>query len=307
MLQRFLDPAVLHGISSLDLVAKTVVDGFVAGLHRSPDFGFSLEFAEYRAYSPGDDLRHVDWNLFARTERCYLKRYRGETNSQLTLLLDASNSMKYTSHAVTKMDYARYMAASLMYLSLHNQRDPAGLIVFDDEVRNYIRPSTRQGQLYRLLAGLEQAEPAARTDFGKPMKHFQQFLNRRGIVLVISDFYEQPETIVKAIEPLRFHGSEVVLFHILDPKEIRPELKGPVILVDLETDRKLEVIPDYVKTQYRAKMDHHLEEMRERTQAAGMGYHLLTTDKPLDRALAEYLSLRQSAGSSGGRSVRGGA
>ena len=307
MLQRFLDPAVLHGISSLDLVAKTVVDGFVAGLHRSPDFGFSLEFAEYRAYSPGDDLRHVDWNLFARTERCYLKRYRGETNSQLTLLLDASNSMKYTSHAVTKMDYARYMAASLMYLSLHNQRDPAGLIVFDDEVRNYIRPSTRQGQLYRLLAGLEQAEPAARTDFGKPMKHFQQFLNRRGIVLVISDFYEQPETIVKAIEPLRFHGSEVVLFHILDPKEIRPELKGPVILVDLETDRKLEVIPDYVKTQYRAKMDHHLEEMRERTQAAGMGYHLLTTDKPLDRALTEYLSLRQSAWPGAGRTVRGGA
>jgi uncharacterized protein (DUF58 family) len=282
-----------------------VVDGFVAGLHRSPDFGFSLEFAEYRAYAPGDDLRHVDWNLFARTERCYLKRYRGETNSQLTLLLDASNSMKFSSHSVTKMDYARYMAASLFYRSIHNQRDPAGLIVFDDEVRNYIRPSTRQGQLYRLLAGLEQAEPAARTDFGKPMQHFQQFLNRRGIVLVISDFYEQPETIVKAIEPLRFHGSEVVLFHVLDPKEIRPELKGPAILVDLETEQRLEVIPDYVKTQYRAKMDRHLEEMRDRTQAAGMGYHLLTTDRPLDRALTEYLSLRQSAWPGAGRTVRG--
>jgi uncharacterized protein (DUF58 family) len=307
MLQRFLDPAVLHGISSLDLVAKTVVDGFVAGLHRSPDFGFSLEFAEYRAYTPGDDLRHVDWNLFARTERCYLKRYRGETNSQLTVLLDASNSMKYASGSVTKMDYARYMAASLIYLSLHNQRDPAGLIVFDDEVRNYIRPSTRQGQMGRLLAGLEQAEPAARTDFGKPMAHFQQFLNRRGIVLVISDFYEQPETAVKAIEPLRFHGSEVVLFHLLDPKEIRPDLKGPAVLVDLETEQRLEVIPDYVKTQYRAKMDHHLEEMEERTRAAGMGYHLLTTDKPLDRALTEYLSMRQKAWPGAGSRVRGGA
>jgi uncharacterized protein (DUF58 family) len=295
MLQRFLDPAVLHGISSLDLVAKTVVDGFVAGLHRSPDFGFSLEFAEYRAYAPGDDLRHVDWNLFARTERCYLKRYRGETNTQLTVLLDASNSMKFASGAVTKMDYARYVAASLFYLSIHNQRDPAGLIVFDDEVRNYIRPSTRQGQLYRLLAGLEQAEPAARTDFGKPLQHFQQFLNRRGIVLVISDFYEQPETIVKAIEPLRFHGSEVVLFHVLDPKEIFPEMRGPAILVDLETDQKLEVIPDYVKTQYRAKMDDHLAQMRDRAQSAGLGYHLLTTDKPLDKALTEYLSLRQGS------------
>jgi uncharacterized protein (DUF58 family) len=306
MLQRFLDPAVLHGISSLDLVAKTVVDGFVSGLHRSPEFGFSLEFAEYRAYTPGDDLRHVDWNLFARTERCYLKRYRGETNTQLTVLLDASNSMKYASGAVTKMDYARYMAASLFYLSIHNQHDPAGLIVFDDEVRNYVRPSTRNGQLPRLLAGLEQAEPAARTDFGKPLKHFQQFLRRRGIVLVISDFYEEPETIVKTIEPLRFHGNEVVLFHLLDPKEIFPDLRGPAVLVDLETDQRLEVIPDYVKHQYRAKMDKHLAEMREKTQAAGMGYQLLTTDKPLDKALTEYLTLRQASGVAGRSTHRGG-
>lgn len=296
MLQRFLDPAVLQGISGLDLVAKTVVDGFVAGLHRSPDFGFSMEFAEYRAYSPGDDLRHVDWNLFARTERCYLKRYRGETNSQLTVLLDASNSMKYASGSVNKMDYARYVAASLFYLSIQNQRDPAGLIVFDDEIRDYVRPSTRSGQLHRLLAALEQAEPRARTDFGKPMQYFQQFLNRRGIVLVISDFYDQPESIVRAIEPLRFHGNDVVLFHVLDRKEIYPELKGPAVLVDLETDQKLEVIPDYVKTAYRAKMDHHLEDLRDRTQAAGMGYHLLTTDKPLDRTLSEYLMQRQRLG-----------
>jgi uncharacterized protein (DUF58 family) len=299
VLQRFLDPAVLHGISSLDLVAKTVVDGFVAGLHRSPDFGFSLEFAEYRAYAPGDDLRHVDWNLFARTERCYLKRYRGDTNTQLTVLLDASNSMKYGSGAVSKMDYARYLAASMFYLSIQNQRDPAGLIVFDDEVRNYIRPSTRAGQLYRLLAALEQAEPAARTDFGKPLQHFQEFLRKRGIVLVISDFYEQPEAIVKAIEPLRFHGSEVVLLHVLDAKEIFPEMRGPAILVDLETEQKLEVIPDYVKTQYRAKMDDHLRQIKDRAQSAGLGYQLLTTDKPLDKALTEYLSLRQSG--AGGR------
>ena len=291
-MQRFLDPAVLAGISGLDLIAKTVVDGFVAGLHRSPDFGFSQEFAEYRAYTPGDDLRHVDWNLFARTERCYLKRYRGETNSQLTILLDASNSMNYGSHAVSKMDYARYAAASLFYLAIHNQRDPAGLIVFDDEVRNYIRPSTRQGQLHRLLAGLEQAEPRARTNFMKPLAHFQEFLRRRGVVLVISDFYESPEVIVKTIEPLRFHGSDVVLFHVLDPKEIRPELRGPSILVDMETEQRLEVIPEYVKSEYRRKMDGHLQQMQERTRAAGLDYHLLVTDKPLDAALSEYLFLR---------------
>src|SRR5580693_7909027 len=233
---RFIDPALLAGISHLDLVAKTVVDGFVAGLHRSPDFGFSQEFAEYRAYTPGDDLRHVDWNVFARTERCYLKRYRGETNSLLTILLDASNSMNYTSHGVSKMDYARFTAASLFYLAIKNQRDAAGLIVFDDEVRNYIRPSTRQGQLNRLLAGLELAEPRARTDFGKPLHHFQEFLRRRGLVVILSDFYEKPEKIVRTIEPLRFHGNEVVLFHILDPQEIRPVLGGPALLMDLETE-----------------------------------------------------------------------
>ena len=292
-MQRFLDPAVLSGISGLDLVAKTVVDGFVAGLHRSPDFGFSQEFAEYRAYTPGDDLRHVDWNVFARTERAYLKRYRGETNSLLTVLLDASNSMNYKSHSVNKMDYARYTAASLFYLAIKDQRDAAGLIVFDDEVRNYIRPSTRQGQLQRLLAGLELAEPQARTDFAKPLNHFQEFLRRRGLVLIISDFYESPEKIIRTVEPLRFHGNEVVLFHLLDPKEIQLDLREPAILVDLETQERLEVTPDYAKNEYRQKMDAHIADLRERTQAAGMDYYLLVTDRPLDGALREYLTIRQ--------------
>jgi len=293
-MQRFLDPNVLAGISSLDLLAKTVVDGFVAGLHRSPDFGFSQEFAEYRPYVPGDDLRHVDWNLFARTERCYLKRYRGETNSQLTVLLDASNSMQYSSGPPSKMDYARYIAASLFYLAIHNQRDAAGLIVFDNEVREYIRPSTRPGQLARLFAALERAEPQALTDFAKPLEHFQNFLHRRGIVIVISDFYEELETILRASAPLRFHGNEVVLFHILDPQEIRPVLRGAALLVDLETDRRIEVIPEYARTTYRSKIDAHIEQLRARAQMAGMDYQLLVTSQPLDRALREYLSLRQA-------------
>ena len=292
-MQRFLDPAVLAGISSLDLVAKTVVDGFVAGLHRSPDFGFSQEFAEYRAYTPGDDLRHVDWNLFARTERCYLKRYRGETNSQLTILLDASNSMEYTSGPPKKMDYARFVAASLFYLAIHNQRDAAGLIVFDEKVRDILRPSTRPGQLGRLFAALERAEPHARTDLAKPLHHFQELLHRRGIAIVISDFYEDPRSIVRAVEPLRYRGNEVILFHVLDPQEIRPVLSSSAILVDLETDQKIEVVPEYTKTAYRAKIDAHVESLSSHTRAAGMDYQLLVTDQPLDAALRQYLALRQ--------------
>jgi len=292
-LQRFLNPSVLAGISGLDLVAKTVVDGFVAGLHRSPDFGFSQEFAEYRAYSPGDDLRHVDWNVFARTERAYLKRYRGETNTLLTILLDASSSMNFTSHAVTKMDYARYIAASIFYLTIQTQRDAAGLIVFDDEVRSYIRASTRQGQLHRLLSGLEKAEPRARTDFAKPLLHFQNFLRKRGMVVVISDFYESPDLVVRTIEPLRYHGNEVVLFHVLDPQEIRPDLREPLTLIDMETQEALEVTPEYSRLEYPSKMDAHIAALRDRTRSAGMDYFLLVTDRPLDSALREYLTLRQ--------------
>ena len=292
-MSRFLDPAVLGSISGLDLVAKTVVDGFVAGLHRSADFGFSQEFAEYRAYAPGDDLRHVDWNVVARTERMYLKRYRGETNSQLTLLLDASNSMTFTSHGVSKMNYVRYMAAAILYLAIRKQRDAAGLLVFDDEVREYIRPSTRQGQLPRLLSALELAEPRARTSFEKPMQHLQAFLRRRGIVIIFSDFYETPAAIIRAIEPLRFHGNEIVLFHVLDPKELRPDLGGASVLVDLETGARMEVTADYALREYRQKIEAHVDALREGARRAGMSYELLVTDRPLDAVLRQYLTIRE--------------
>jgi uncharacterized protein (DUF58 family) len=292
MLQRFLDPAVLHSISGLDLVAKTVVDGFVAGLHRSPDFGFSQEFAEYRAYTQGDDLRHVDWNVFARTERCYLKRYRGETNSQLLILLDTSASMGYASHPVSKLDYARFVAASLCYMA-NGQRDAAGLIIFDEDVKNYVQPSTRQGQLFRLLHAIEKAEVGTHTDFSRPFVHFQNFLHRRGIVVVISDFYEHPEVIVKTVEPLRFKGNEVILFHVLDPQEIKPHFREPLLLEDMETQTKMEVSPEYAHNEYRHRIDAHIEALRDQAKRAGMDYFLMNTSRPLDEGLREYLAVRQ--------------
>ena len=293
MLQRFLDPATLASISGLDLIAKTVVDGFVAGLHRSPDFGFSQEFAEYRAYSEGDDLRHVDWNVFARTDRCYLKRYRGETNSQLLVLLDTSASMGYGSHSVHKLDYARFVAASLCYMG-HQQRDAAGLIVFDEDVVNYVAPSTRQGQLFRLLHAIEKAEVGTRTDYIKPFVHFQNYLHRRGIAVVISDFYEDPELIVRTIEPLRYKGHEVILFHVLDPQEIKPRFREPVVLVDMEDAAKsLEVSPEYASHEYREKIDAHIENLRSKARGAGLDYFLMDTARPLDEGLREYLSVRK--------------
>jgi uncharacterized protein (DUF58 family) len=291
VLQRFLDPAVLGQLKSLDLIAKTVVDGFISGLHRSPDFGFSPEFAEYRAYTPGDDLRHVDWNVFARTERAYLKRYRGETNCQVNVLLDTSGSMKFGSRGLEKLEYAKFLAASVLYLA-HLQRDAAGLVVFDDEVRHFVQPSTRQGQLHRLLHGVAEAQLGKRTDLTRPFAHLMDFLRRRGMVAVISDFWEAPDKLIETISPLRYRGNEVVLFHLLDPEEIRPKLKHPVMLEDLETGEMMEVTPDYAAHEYRDKMTAHLEDIESRAKGAGMDYFLVDTSRPLDAALREYLALR---------------
>ncbi len=165
--------------------------------------------------------------------------------------------------------------------------------MFDDDIRNYIRPSSRQGQLHRILHAIEHAEPGARTDFAKPFIHFQQFLFRRGIVVVVSDFYEQPKKVMETIEPLRFRGNEVVLFHVLDPEEVRPKLKGPALLVDMETEDAMEVSPDYVNHEYREKIDQHIEGLRDESNKAGVDYFLVTTDRPLDAALREYLTVRQ--------------
>jgi uncharacterized protein (DUF58 family) len=288
---RFLDPAVLAEISSLDLVAKTVVDGFIAGLHRSPDFGFSQEFAEYRAYTPGDDLRHVDWNVFARTERAFLKRYRGETNTTLMVLLDSSASMSFSSVPTSKFSYGKFLASALVYLA-HLQRDSAGLITFHDDVANFVQPSARQGQLMRLLHGIDTAEIGRRTDFARPFFELQRFLKRRGITVLISDFFEQPEKIVQTVEPLRYRGNELILFHVLDPQEVEPKLSGAAVLEDMETGEEIEASPEYARTEYRARIQAHIEALRSKAQGAGIGYFLMRTDRPLDAGLREYFRLR---------------
>jgi uncharacterized protein (DUF58 family) len=289
---RFLDPAVLAEVARLDLIAKTVVDGFVAGLHRSPDFGFSQEFTEYRAYTPGDDLRHVDWNVYARTEKMYLKRYRGETNAELTIVLDASASMNFGSGRIAKLDYAKFIAASLTYVA-HLQRDSTGIIIFHDTVANLVPPSSRQGQWMRVLHAIDTASAGKQTDYQQPFIALRDILKRRGMTVIVSDFLAPVAATIRSIEPLRAQGSEVILFHILDPREIDPNLNGPALLLDLETDETIEVTPEYARSEYRSKMAAHIEELKTEAERSGLDYALLLTDKPLDAALREYLSVRQ--------------
>lgn len=279
-------------MANLELIARTLVDGFVAGLHRSPDFGFSQEFAEYRAYTPGDDLRHVDWNVLARTDKAYLKRFRGETNTQLNILLDCSASMGFRSRTVTKLDYGKYLASALAYLA-HRQRDSTGLIAFDDEVEQFVPPSARQGQLMRILHAVDSAELGERTAFAQPFEYLLQFLKRRGIVVLISDFLASVDAVIEAVSPLRMRGNEVVLFHVLDPVEIKPDFKEPVLLVDMETNDAMEVSPDYAKVEYGPKMEKHIEGLKQEARKNGLEYFPLITNLPLDGAMREYFTLRQ--------------
>jgi len=207
--------------------------------------------------------------------------------------MDTSASMSYASHSVSKLDYSKFVAASLCYMA-NLQRDAAGLIIFDEDVVNYVQPSTRQGQLFRLLHAIENATPGTHTDFTKPFVHFQNFLHRRGLVVVLSDFYEQPELIVKTVEPLRYRGNEVVLFHMLDPQELKPKFREPVLLVDMENSAAaLEVSPEYARNEYRRKIDSHVEALGAKARSAGLDYFLMDTSRPLDEGLREYLAIRR--------------
>jgi uncharacterized protein (DUF58 family) len=233
----------------------------------------------------------VDWNVFARSEKMFLKRYRGETNCQVSVLLDCSRSMKYGSRGLEKMEYARFLAASVCYLA-HLQRDAAGLVVFDSEVRHFVPPSTRQGQIMRLLHGIDQAETGAQTVLEKPFSHLADYLRRRGLVVAISDFWEEPESVIRTVAPLRSRGNELILFHVLDPQEIQPKLRGSVLMEDLESGQKMEVSPDYATHEYKSKMSAHLEDLKSRAAGAGIDYFLVDTSRPLDDALRQYLAIR---------------
>ena len=308
--QRFLDPQVLGRIADLQLVAKTVVAGFLIGLHRSPYHGVSIDFAEYRPYNYGDDPRAVDWNVYARTDRHYIKKYHGETNTEIHIVLDSSASMGYKSAGqkprgpvpggkpgykpgnLTKFDYACYLAASLAFFAAH-QRDAVGLLLFDTEIRQSIPARARPGQLSWILHELDRARPAKGTDFSGPLEEVARFIRKRGIVVIVSDFLESPEQVLRAVRELQFEGNDIILFHVLDPGELEFELDTAVLLEDLETSEKLEVIPEYVTEQYRKLLQEHIRELSHACRNSRIDYAMLNTGLPLDHALFAYLSMRQ--------------
>jgi uncharacterized protein (DUF58 family) len=296
-----LPPATLASLANLELVARVAVEGFLIGLHRSPRFGFSQEFKEYRAYVEGDDPRFVDWNVFARTDRAYIRRFEGETNTRLMVLLDASASMSYASHSVSKLQYAKFLAAALGYMAMR-QHDPAGLIVFDETVRQYRPPTSRAGGLTGYLHAIEAVQASGGTRLLDCFSKFREHMTRRGLVAVITDLYCDPAALTKAVQPLAYRGQDIVIFQLLDPNEQKPEAltktgegKGreSLVLQDMETQATMSVSAEYLRDKYAEKLDAHLDNLRRAAANLGAHHMWLTTDQPLDRALRRYLTFRE--------------
>jgi uncharacterized protein (DUF58 family) len=287
-----LPQTTLASLANLELVARTAVHGFLTGLHRSPQFGFSQEFREYRAYAEGDDPRFVDWNVYARTDRTYIRRYEGETNTRLMILLDASASMSYASSAdvVNKLQYAKFLAAALAYLA-SRQHDPVGLIVFDERLRQ-VRPA-RSGNLQNVIHTVDQVTAGGGTDLDASFAGFREHLTRRSLVALISDLYCKPEVITRALQPLRAQGHDVMIFQVLDPQEIKPHWDESVVLEDVETRASLNVSPEFLQRRYQQRLTEHLDGLRSAAAGTGAQYALLPSDQPLNEALRRYLLFRQ--------------
>jgi len=287
---KFLDPAVLARIDNLELLARTVVDGFLSGLHRSPYLGFSLDFAEHRPYMPGDDIRRIDWSLFARTDRHYIKLFEAETNANFAVLLDVSRSMSYTSHQVSKLDYARYLAAALLFFS-NRQRDRVGLVTFDHEIVEYVPPSLKH--MDTVLHVLDRAKAGRPGSFEEPLLSITERFARKGILVLISDFYEEPDRIMGSVLPLRARGHDVIVFHVLDPAELGFPFQDPSGFEDMETAQQIPVIPERLREDYRRLVREHIRTLDDRFTANGVDYRLLNTSEPLDLALFAYLAARE--------------
>lgn len=289
---RFLDPVALTRIASLELIARTVVEGFISGLHRSPHLGFSVNFAEYNPYRPGDDIRRIDWKVYARTDRFFIKEYEGETNTSIHLILDCSRSMSYGTHGITKLEYGQFLAASLGYFAF-KQRDAVGFISYDEDVVQYVPARGSVGHLNTVLHAIEETHPGEKTDFVKSLVRVSERLRRRGLVVVISDLYDEPLNVMNGLRHLAFRGNDVIVFQILDPVELRFDFRDAAQFVDMETQAEMHVIPDFIRQEYRRVLQNQISEYEKECRKDRMDFCLIDTSQPLDRALFSYLVRRE--------------
>lgn len=290
----FLDPTVLAGLHNLELRARVVVEGFLAGLHKSPHRGFSVEFNDYRHYQRGDDMRHVDWRLYARSGKLYIKQYEDETNVRCVILLDTSASMAYTSGGMSKLDYGITLASALAYF-IARQRDAVGLITFDDQIREYIPAKTRQLHLMRILRALSRVQAGQKTDVVKPLTDLATSLNKKSMVILISDMLDDEERIINTLTNLRAMGNDIITFHIMDDAELNFPFTEASEFIDMENNESYITSPAAIRKAYLKNINEFLAYCKKQCQISGIDYCLMNTREPLDQALSSYITKRSKS------------
>ena len=286
----FIDPKVLAKIDNLELLARTVVEGFINGLHRSPNLGASMDFAEHRAYMPGDDLRRIDWRLYGRSDRYFVKEFEADTNTNLLLLLDVSASMGFASGSITKLQYAKYLASCLGYFS-SRQRDRVGLVTFVEGIVDYVPPAAKH--LPIVLQTIARATASGQSNIDTALRQIAEFARRRQIVVIISDLYDEPERVVRAVARLRNRGNDLIVLQVLDPAELDLPFDDAANFEDMETNEAIPVVPGMLREQYRTLMQEHTATLARLMREERIDYALFNTAQPLDHALFAYLADRQ--------------
>lgn len=292
--RKYLSSDVVSKLKGMELKARMVVEGFIAGLHKSPYHGFSVEFAEHRQYMPGDPIRDIDWKVYAKSDRYYIKQYEEETNLKGYILLDCSASMGYQSDAAlpTKFDYALTLASALSYLML-KQRDAVGLVSFSDKINKYIPPRSVTGHLHVLLSQYARLKPESTTDVALPLHEMAERIRRRGLIILISDLFDDPQKIISGIKHFRHRNHEVIVFHLLDPRERDFDFSGEAIYEDMETGERITTMPWQIKKDYVAKFNEATTLISGECRQARADYHLIDTSTPFDKALYTFLAKRE--------------
>jgi uncharacterized protein (DUF58 family) len=290
---KYLQPEVVAQLTTMELRARLVVEGFITGLHKSPYHGFSVEFTEHRQYMPGDEIKHIDWKAYGKTDRYYIKQYEEETNLKSYILLDASASMRYASQGrLSKLEYASYVSAALAYLMVE-QRDAVGLTVYDEQIRTAIPPRATQSNLRLLLSELERITPGNKTGIGASLHQVAEQIKRRGLVIVLSDFFDNQKEVITALKHFRHKGNEVIVMQVLDPMERSFAFGTDAIFRDVESQEELMTQPWHIQKAYRDSMMDFLETYKRECRENAIDYLVLDTSTPFDRALMEYLTKRR--------------
>ncbi len=293
--RKYLNPEVVSKLASMELKARLVVEGFIVGLHRSPYHGFSVEFAEHRQYMPGDDFRHIDWKVYGKSDRFYIKQFEEETNLKAYILLDASNSMGYKSDGISKLEYGSYLAASLAYLMLR-QQDAPGLLVYDEKIRSYIPPRGARSHITPILRQLNETVPSSGTDAAVAFHELAERIKRRGLIIVISDLLDDPERFLLGLKHFRHRQHEVIVFQVLDPFERSFAYGAEARFIDMESNRELLTDPWQIRKEYLSRMEEYLDTISRTCRDSQIDYHLLDSSVPFDRALFGYLAKRSKLG-----------